>query len=32
VIVLMPPLSSTDSELRHVAESVHAAIVERFGA
>jgi adenosylmethionine-8-amino-7-oxononanoate aminotransferase len=32
VIVLMPPLSSTDSELRHLAASVHAAIVERFGA
>ena len=32
VIVLMPPLSSTDAELRHLAASVHAAIVERLGA
>jgi adenosylmethionine-8-amino-7-oxononanoate aminotransferase len=32
VIVLMPPLSSTDDELRHLGESVHAAIVERLGA
>jgi adenosylmethionine-8-amino-7-oxononanoate aminotransferase len=32
VIVLMPPLSVTDAELRHLAASVHAAIVERFGA
>jgi adenosylmethionine-8-amino-7-oxononanoate aminotransferase len=32
VIVLMPPLSSTDAELGHLADSVHAAIVERLGA
>ena len=32
VIVLMPPLSSTEAELRHLAASVHAAIVERLGA
>ena len=32
VIVLMPPLSATDAELRHLAASVQAAIVERFGA
>ncbi len=32
VIVLMPPLSSTDAELRHLAASLTAAIVERFGA
>jgi adenosylmethionine-8-amino-7-oxononanoate aminotransferase len=32
VIVLMPPLSSTDVELRHLAAGVHAALVERFGA
>ena len=32
VIVLMPPLSSTDAELRHLADSVRAAIVERLGA
>ncbi len=32
VIVLMPPLSSTDDELRHLAGSVQAAIVEHFGA
>lgn len=31
VIVLMPPLSSTDAELTHLARSVHAAIVERLG-
>src|SRR4051812_20918181 len=31
VIVLMPPLSSTDAELTHLAASVQAAIVERFG-
>ncbi len=29
---LMPPLSSTDDELRHLAASVAAAIAERFGA
>ena len=32
VIVLMPPLSSTDAELGHLAASVHAAVVERLGA
>ena len=32
VIVLMPPLSSTDEELKHLVSSVHAAIVERLGA
>jgi adenosylmethionine-8-amino-7-oxononanoate aminotransferase len=32
VIVLMPPLSSTDVELRHLAASVTAAIVDHFGA
>jgi adenosylmethionine-8-amino-7-oxononanoate aminotransferase len=32
VIVLMPPLSSTDVELQQLAASVLAAIVERFGA
>src|ERR687897_753227 len=30
VVVLMPPLSSTDDELRHLAASVLAAIVERL--
>lgn len=32
VIVLMPPLSSTEDELRRLASAVHAAIVERLGA
>lgn len=32
VIVLMPPLSSTDAELRYLAEAVTAGIVERLGA
>lgn len=32
VIVLMPPLSSTDVELRYLAEAVKAGIVERLGA
>jgi len=32
VIVLMPPLSVTTAELHHLAASVRAAIVERFGA
>ena len=32
VIVLMPPLSSTESELRHLAGAVHDAIVEHLGA
>jgi adenosylmethionine-8-amino-7-oxononanoate aminotransferase len=31
VIVLMPPLSSTEGELRHLASAVHAGIVERLG-
>jgi hypothetical protein len=30
--VLMPPLSATDAELRHLAASVQAVIEERFGA
>ncbi len=32
VIVLMPPLSATDAELRHLAAAVQAVVVERFGA
>ena len=32
VIVLMPPLSSTESELRHLAGAVHDAVVEHLGA
>jgi adenosylmethionine---8-amino-7-oxononanoate aminotransferase len=32
VIVLMPPLSSTEGELRHLASSVHAAVVEHLDA
>jgi len=32
VIPLMPPLSSTDAELKVLAEAVRAAIVERLGA
>lgn len=32
VIVLMPPLSATPEELRHLATSLHAVLVERFGA
>ena len=32
VLVLMPPLSSTDAELRNLAAAVHAAVVERLGA
>jgi adenosylmethionine-8-amino-7-oxononanoate aminotransferase len=32
VIVLMPPLSVTDTELQHLAVSLREAIVERFGA
>lgn len=32
VLVLMPPLSSTDAELRYLASAVHAGIVERLGA
>jgi adenosylmethionine-8-amino-7-oxononanoate aminotransferase len=31
VIVLMPPLSSTEAELTHLVASVAAAIAERFG-
>ncbi len=32
VVVVMPPLSATEDELRHVAAALHAALVERFGA
>jgi adenosylmethionine---8-amino-7-oxononanoate aminotransferase len=32
VLVMMPPLSSTEVELRHLAASVHAAVVEHLGA
>src|SRR6266540_2083344 len=32
VIVLMPPLTVTEDELRHLAGSLHAVLVERFGA
>jgi adenosylmethionine-8-amino-7-oxononanoate aminotransferase len=32
VIVLMPPLSSSEAELRHLAASVHAVVTERLGA
>ena len=32
VIVLMPPLSSTEAELHHLAASVHSAVVEHLGA
>ena len=32
VIVLMPPLTVTDEELRHLAAALHAVLVERFGA
>jgi adenosylmethionine-8-amino-7-oxononanoate aminotransferase len=32
VLVLMPPLSVTDAELRRLADAVHAVLVERFGA
>ncbi len=32
VLVLMPPLSSSEAELSHLAASVHDAIVERLGA
>jgi adenosylmethionine-8-amino-7-oxononanoate aminotransferase len=32
VVVVMPPLSATEDELRHVAAAFHAALVERFGA
>jgi adenosylmethionine-8-amino-7-oxononanoate aminotransferase len=32
VVVLMPPLSATEAELRHLAAALHAVLVERFGA
>ena len=32
IIVLMPPLSSTEDELRHLASAVSAGIAERLGA
>ena len=32
VVALMPPLSSTQAELEHLAASLQAVIVERFGA
>ena len=32
VIVLMPPLTATEDELRRLAGALHAALVERFGA
>jgi adenosylmethionine-8-amino-7-oxononanoate aminotransferase len=31
VIVLMPPLSAAEAELRHLGASLHAVLVERFG-
>jgi adenosylmethionine-8-amino-7-oxononanoate aminotransferase len=31
VIVLMPPLSATEEELRHLAAALHAALLERLG-
>jgi adenosylmethionine-8-amino-7-oxononanoate aminotransferase len=31
VVVLMPPLTATDDELRRLAASLHAVLVERFG-
>ncbi len=31
VVVLMPPLSSTEDELRGLGEALHAVLVERFG-
>jgi adenosylmethionine-8-amino-7-oxononanoate aminotransferase len=31
VLVLMPPLTSTDEELRHLAAALHAVLVERLG-
>jgi adenosylmethionine-8-amino-7-oxononanoate aminotransferase len=31
VVVLMPPLSSTDEELRGLGAALHAVLVERFG-
>jgi len=32
IVVLMPPLSSTEAELGHLARSLHAVLLERFGA
>jgi adenosylmethionine-8-amino-7-oxononanoate aminotransferase len=32
VIVLMPPLSATEAELRHLGAALHAVLGERFGA
>ncbi len=32
VIVLMPPLTVTDEELRRLAAALYAVLVERFGA
>lgn len=32
IVVLMPPLSSTEGELGHLARSLHAVLLERFGA
>jgi adenosylmethionine-8-amino-7-oxononanoate aminotransferase len=32
VIVLMPPLTTADGELEHLARSLHAVLVARFGA
>lgn len=32
ILVLVPPLSSTEDELRYLARSVHAALVEYLGA
>ncbi len=32
VLVLMPPLTSTEAELRHLVASMHAAVVEHLGA
>ena len=31
VIVLMPPLSATETELRHLAQALHAVLEERLG-
>jgi adenosylmethionine-8-amino-7-oxononanoate aminotransferase len=31
VIVLMPPLSATEEELRHLATALHAALVDKLG-
>jgi adenosylmethionine---8-amino-7-oxononanoate aminotransferase len=32
VVVLMPPLTVTEDELRRLAGALHAALGERFGA